>query len=748
MSTIPQVADSAKRPLAGDDVPSVAEDDNQSKRARKENVDDEAVVEAEKEGDAADPSKTAVGTSDVTARKVLKEEDVGITAYIAPELKGFTGILKSRYTDFQVNEVTPDGQIVHLVSTVAPAAPEAAPEPSAEVKEVNEDQVYVELGDLIGDDTFIQNLKKMVADIKASRMPVTKQKDETIIAETPAATDATSESLIANTTSTPAPALPEPLTANIPTKETRTKIHMCVKQHFGSLIDTQGAEGGDLVFRAKTNEKRGARNKNDKKEKGGKGKGAKNSEWRRYKTKDEWDAAGGQYTEFTLYKENVDTMNAISKIASLLRLRNKAFSYAGSKDKRAVTTQKVAISRIPPSRLAAMNKGLRGMSLGDFRMRKEQITLGELKGNHFKIALRDVECESVESVEVALQSLRDYGFINYFGMQRFGTRSLPTYAVGIAYLNGEFEKAVNYIMEPKDGDRQDVQEARLLWMTQKDAAGALKGLPKHCLAERSVLGYFKSKDRHSDFLGALEAIPRNLRTMYLHSYQSLVWNHMASERLRLYGRKPVVGDLVDVTPSDTNNTTADDIDDMDLDPENEIEADVTDTQPENSKRREVIVKLIETDQEAATYDMAQVVLPMPGHQIQYPTHAIRELYSTFMSTHGVDPFNMVRKHKTASLPGSYRRILGKAADFAWQILRYTDPEQDLMLTDMDRVQGKPEPVSLPDGARLGVVVEFTLGSSQYATMALRECTKMATAAGHHEEKWTTSQNRNAEAGKS
>ena len=46
-----------------------------------------------------------------------REVRAGITEYICPDNLGFTGVLKQRYTDFLVNEIGLDGQVLHLRST-------------------------------------------------------------------------------------------------------------------------------------------------------------------------------------------------------------------------------------------------------------------------------------------------------------------------------------------------------------------------------------------------------------------------------------------------------------------------------------------------------------------------------------------------------------------------------------------------------------------------------------------------------
>ena len=46
--------------------------------------------------------------------KNIKEEEVGITEFMCPENPGFKCVLKHRYSDFIVNEISMDGKVVWI----------------------------------------------------------------------------------------------------------------------------------------------------------------------------------------------------------------------------------------------------------------------------------------------------------------------------------------------------------------------------------------------------------------------------------------------------------------------------------------------------------------------------------------------------------------------------------------------------------------------------------------------------------
>lgn len=101
------------------------------------------------------------------------------------------------------------------------------------------------------------------------------------------------------------------------------------------------------------------------------------------------------------------------------------------------------------------------------------------------IRCRDVVADSTETIDKAVKTVQEHGFINYYGMQRFGIAQIPTHVIGLLLLRSEWELACDTILSaPREGEQYSAREARRLWREDKDAEGALKVLPKGHVAER------------------------------------------------------------------------------------------------------------------------------------------------------------------------------------------------------------------------------------------------------------------------
>ena len=270
-------------------------------------------------------------------------------------------------------------------------------------------------------------------------------------------------------------------------------------------------------------------------------------------------------------------------------------------------------------------------------------------------------------------------------MQRFGTASVPTHSIGLALLKSEWQKAVDMILQKRYGEHPEVEAARDAWLVEGDLEKALSLFPRRVIAERCILESFKKqKGDTRNVMGALSTasancismdtqrtinrslqIPRNLRLMYIHAYQSYVWNAIVSERIRTYGcNRPIVGDLV----FETTKAAVD----MDVDVENETSAiddgleDLSDfsltifasgitnnlcsVQPSTSDkkaRKSYVAPRIRTltEDDLDNYTIFDVIMPLPGTDVAYPGGKLGERYREFLRMDGLDPDNFVRKQK-------------------------------------------------------------------------------------------------------
>merc|ERR1712153_233940 len=93
------------------------------------------------------------------------------------------------------------------------------------------------------------------------------------------------------------------------------------------------------------------------------------------------------------------------------------------------------------------------------------------------------------------------------------------------------------------------------------------------------------------------------------------------------------------------------------------------------------------------------------------------------------------KIKEFSLTGGYRSLVVLPGEMKCQLLRYTEVNQDLTRTDLEIMGGKPpHHLMQQEGPLKAVRLSFSLPSSTYATMCLRELMKTSTSASFHHKK--------------
>lgn len=204
----------------------------------------------------------------------------------------------------------------------------------------------------------------------------------------------------------------------------------------------------------------------------------------------------GRYTYFLLKKKGYGTLEAVELLAKKLHIMQKDIGYAGNKDKEAVTEQVCSVIGVSRERLVKVHiKDIEILYLGEG---DNPVSLGDLTGNHFVITVRNItELPKIQK-----------RFVNYFGEQRFSTRNVE---IGKAIVKKDFRKAVELVVHDK----------------------------KYARMVSSHLAKF-----NNDYVGALRRLPKKLLKLYVHSYQSLVWNKAAeiwSKKSKENREVPIVG---------------------------------------------------------------------------------------------------------------------------------------------------------------------------------------------------------------
>ncbi|WP_315569237.1 tRNA pseudouridine(13) synthase TruD [Haemophilus parahaemolyticus] len=129
-------------------------------------------------------------------------------------------------------------------------------------------------------------------------------------------------------------------------------------------------------------------------------------------------ATEGEFVAVKVRKTNANTLFVGEQLAKFVGISAKNMSYAGLKDRHAVTEQWFCLHLAGKETPDFSTFECEGVEILEVTRHNRKIRTGALEGNYFELLLRDVV--ETDELKQRLNQLQAVGFPNYFTEQRFG----------------------------------------------------------------------------------------------------------------------------------------------------------------------------------------------------------------------------------------------------------------------------------------------------------------------------------------
>ena len=248
------------------------------------------------------------------------------------------------------------------------------------------------------------------------------------------------------------------------------------------------------------------------------------------------------YLHFVCEKVNVESGQAVRQLAHAFGVPPSAVGYAGTKDAVARTRQRMSVAldaaqlggdggEVGISTMARLEElPARGIQIGLMTFAPDPIRLGELGGNQFQIVLRSIRLALPAAqqlppaaqqpqlgppatsalalaMDAGVERLMRIGFVNYYGLQRFGWSA--SVEVGRLVLRGEYEGAVDTLLgEPRSAEPCEVGAVRQQWRSLRTSNMEVATRVRLTLRAASAVPH--ASDRLADELAILRGCPSPL----------------------------------------------------------------------------------------------------------------------------------------------------------------------------------------------------------------------------------------------
>jgi len=367
-------------------------------------------------------------------------------------------------------------------------------------------------------------------------------------------------------------------------------------------------------------------------------------------------------------KVRLDSIRAVSLLATKLNLKSREIGICGIKDKMSISWQFITI----PSHVLENIEILKINNLLEVKPIKyvqHKLSSRLLKSNVFQVKIRHPRTTDVSIIREIVRELKIKGIPNYYGHQRFGITRPITPIVGSLILKRMLREAVAaFLSDYSNLENEKSKLVRKELGERWDLEWARKSFPKSLTYERMMIESLLTYPE--DYVKCLRTLPLRLRRLIVESVAAKIFNLTLSKIIEEGKFNELeVGDIV--LPLDASGR-----------------ADKNRPITVTNRNIKQIEKLIEDKKMA-------IALPTPGYLSPIPRNSKGEIMLEIMEKESLDfkDFRLVDLPE-ASTKGSLRPM----AITKWDC--------SVISTDND-----------------SLILQFSLPPGSYATILLRELMK-------------------------
>lgn len=223
---------------------------------------------------------------------------------------------------------------------------------------------------------------------------------------------------------------------------------------------------------------------------------------------------------YELTKTNWNTVDLLRILSKHSGIPFSKFSYAGKKDRHAVTKQFISVEHEKniEEKNDQFEVAFRGYS-------HEPVSARSIEGNEFRLVLRSVSKDDIDTFRKNVDEIKQTGIPNYFDDQRFGSNDRDLGLPGKYLIQQDWSGALKSFLTgiyPEDKRHAKDRKAsiRQVW-----GDWAKISTMAQTQIEKKIFAFLENNPK--DVRGALGLLPKEEVSMAFSAIQSFFWNELA-----------------------------------------------------------------------------------------------------------------------------------------------------------------------------------------------------------------------------